>query len=141
MSDNAEYDQLVSEHEYRKAEYVACENRIDECNYLLERLRAARDDVSALKDRFRDEVRSKDKKLKKEDFQWTGKKFNSYETKMVDLVDINEKYYDDTLDFVLDSLNTEITNVKNRRNDEYGILGWIGDRINNLGNMIVNFFN
>lgn len=141
MSENAEYDQLVGEKSKREREYAACEERIGDCDDKLRRLRTARDAVSDLKKLFKDEVRYKDKGVKNDDAQWSGTQYDVYKTKMDSLVDINEKYFDDTLDFVLDRLNTEITNVKNERNDEYGLLGWLGDRINNLTNAIVNFFN
>lgn len=141
MSDNAEYDKLLDEKSRRQREYNACSSRIDDCNYLIERLRAARDTVSDLKDQFKNEVRYNDKGVKNDEPEWTGSTHTTYLSKMESLVTINESYYDDTLDYVLDSLNTEITRIKNIKNDELGVLGWLGDRINNLGNMIENFFN
>lgn len=141
MSENEEYDQLVNEKDQRQREYDNCVDRIEDCDYLIGRLRAARDTVADLKDQFHREVRYKDKGIKNCEPQWTGSTHTAHQSKMTSLETINEEYYDDTLDYVLDSLNTEITRIKNKRNDEYGFLGWLGDRINNLGNMIENFFN
>lgn len=141
MADNAEYNRLVNEKTARQNEYNACVQRIDDYEYLLRRLRTARDTVNDLKNQFNKDVQRKDKGFKNDDLQWKGAQRDTYKRKMETLVNANETYYKKTLDYVLDQLNWEITRIKNLQNDEYGLLGWLDDRINNLGTMIVNFFN
>lgn len=140
MSDNAEYNQLVSEKTSAESQYSACEGRIEDCEYLLRRLRAAKRSITELKGEFKTNKKL-DKKLHEESHDWKGSTYNSFSSKMETLREENENYYKHSIDHILDSLNNEITNVENRHMQEYGLLGQLGSWINSLANKIENFFN
>lgn len=140
MSDNAEYDRLVGEKSNAQAQYDSCEDRIEDCDYLLRRLRSVKESIVELKGEFKNNKKL-DKKLHEEDHDWKGSTYNSFSSKMTSLRETNETYYKDSIDHVLDSLNNEITRIENQRMSEYGLLGQLGSWINNLANKIENFFN
>lgn len=140
MSDNAEYDKLVSQKRSAQSRYNSCQSRIDNCNYLLRRLRKAKESISDLKKSFKDNKKL-DEKLRKEKCDWEGLTYDSFKSKMSTLIDTNDDYFKGSIDKVLDSLNNEITRIENKRMSEYGLLGELGSWINSLANKIENFFN
>ena len=140
MSNNAEYDSLVSQKSSAQSQYNACSLRIENCDYLLRRLRLAKESIVELKEAFKSNKKL-DKNLREERRDWKGSTNNSFSTKMSTLVDVNDSYYKDSIDHILDSLNNEITRIENQRMSEYGLLGRIGSWINSLANKIENFCN
>ena len=140
MSNNAEYDSLVRQKSSAQSQYNACSLRIENCDYLLRRLRLAKESIVELKEAFKSNKKL-DKNLREERRDWKGSTNNSFSTKMSTLVDVNDSYYKDSIDHILDSLNNEITRIENQRMSEYGLLGRIGSWINSLANKIENFFN
>ncbi|MBM6694901.1 DUF5082 family protein [Pseudoflavonifractor capillosus] len=140
MSDNAEYDRLVSQKSSAQSQYNACSSRIEDCDYLLRRLRPAKESIVELKEAFKSN-RNADKDLYDEKHDWKGSTYNLFNAKMSTLIEVNDIYYKDSIDHVLDSLNDEITRIENQRMREYGLLGRLGSWINNLSNEIENFFN
>ncbi|MBE6801981.1 MAG: DUF5082 domain-containing protein [Ruminococcaceae bacterium] len=135
-----QYNNLVRRRNTARRQYNACSDRIEECNYLLRRLRRAKERVAEQKRTFKT-IKKEDSKIYKEKYDWEGKKYNSFKVKGEVAVDLNEDYYKNTLDYVLDSINNEITRIENKRMNEYGLLGRLGSTINSLGNKIENFFN
>lgn len=138
--DMQEYNSLVARKNRTQNRYNACSDRIGECDYLLRRLRSARDQVAAQKRSFKT-IKREDKDIYEEKYDWEGSKYNSFKIKGDVAIDMNEDYYDNTLDYVLDSLNNEITRIQNKRMEEYGLLGDLASALNSLGNKIRNFFN
>ena len=53
MSNNAEYDSLVSQKSSAQSQYNACSLRIENCDYLLRRLRLAKESIVELKEAFK----------------------------------------------------------------------------------------
>lgn len=140
MSDNAEYDSLVVQKTSAQSQYNACSLRIENYDYLLHRLRSAKESIVELKEAFKSNKKL-DEILQEEKSDWKGSTYNSFSIKMSTLIDVNDSYYKDSIDYILDSLNNEITRIENQRMSEYGLLGRIGSVINNLANKIENFFN
>lgn len=140
MSNNAEYDSLVSQKKSKQREYNACEDRIDECNDKLRRLKAAKASVTELKASFNTNKKT-DKKMKKEDRIWTGSTNDTFKNKMDCLIDANNDHYKHSIDYALDEINDEITRIENIKLKEKGLLGRLGASINSLANKIENFFN
>lgn len=139
MSSNAEYDNLVRQKDSAQSQYNDCSSRIEECDYLLRRLRPAKDAIVDLKAAFKSN-KEVDNQIFKDKHAWEGSTYNSFQSRMSYALDTNDIYFS-SIDHVLDSLNTEITRVENLRMKEYGILGEIGSWINSLANQIENFFN
>ena len=140
MSDNAEYDDLVNKKENAQSQYRSCESRIEDCDYLLRRLRSSKEDIAELKEAFK-ENKKRDKNLRDEKREWCGSTYDDFCSKMSNLIETNDTYYKKTIDHILDSINDEITRVENKRLKEYGLLGQLGSWINSLTNEIENFFN
>ncbi len=140
MSNNAEYDNLVNEKNATQRSYNACENRIEDCDELLRRLRPAKESIEDLKESFK-ENKKLDKKLKKEKRKWKGSTNDKFITEMESLIEVNDDYFENSLDVVLDAINTEITRIENIRLKEKGLLGRLGASLNSLANKIENFFN
>lgn len=140
MSGNIEYDRLVSQKSNAQSQYDACSSRIENCDYLLRRLRKAKESIAELKESFKANKKL-DKKLYEESPDWKGSTYASFSSKMSSLVIENDDYYKNSIDHVLDSLNNEITRMENQRMSEYGLLGRLGSWINSLANKIENFFN
>ena len=140
MSNNADYNSLVSQKASAQSQYNACSSRIEKCDYLLRRLQRAKESIVELKEAFKSNKKL-DKNLHEEKRDWKGSTYNSFSTKMSTLIDVNDSYYKDSIDHILDSLNNEITRIENQRMSEYGLLGRLGSWINSLDNKIENFFN
>lgn len=140
MADQAEYDSLVNQRKNARARRDACQRRINEYDYLLGRLRPAKESIADLKKDFKKNKKA-DEKLYDKKHDWEGSTYNSFKSKMGTLMSENESYYKYSLDHVLDSLNNEITRIENLRLKEYGLLGEIGSWINSLSNKIENFWN
>ena len=139
MSSNAEYDNLVRQKDSAQSQYNACSSRIEECDYLLRRLRPAKEAIVDLKSAFKSNKKV-DKKIYNDKHEWEGSTYDSFKSKMSYALETDEIYFD-SIDSVLDALNNEITRVENERMKEYGLLGEIGSWINSLANKIENFFN
>lgn len=140
MSDNTEYNKLINQKSNAQAQYNSCESRIEDCDDLLRRLRQAKSDIVELKQSFKSNKKL-DKKLYEEKHDWEGSTYNNFSNKMVNLINANESYYKNSIDYILDSLNNKITAIENKRMKEYGLLCELGSWINSLSNKIENFFN
>lgn len=140
MSNNAEYDNLVREKSNAQSQYNTCSSRIENCDYLLRRLRPAKESIAELKEAFKNNKKL-DQNMSEENHEWKGSTYNSFNSKMNTLIDVNDRYYKNSIDHILDSLNNEITRIENQRMSEYGLLGKLGSWINSLQNEIENFFN
>lgn len=140
MPDNQEYNSLLSQKRYAQSQYSSCESRIENCDYLIRRLRRAKESISELKDTFNDTKKS-DKRISQRKHEWKGDTYSTFKFKADDVNTQNNIYYKNSIDYVLDSINNEITRLENQRMNEYGLLGRLGSRINSLANAIENFFN
>lgn len=139
MPDQAEYESLKRQRYDAEREYRMRENRIQEYDYLLGRLRPAYRELYQEKHTFKD-IWNQDKNLADEKRQWKGSNFDRYQRGANTICDEDRNYHK-SLDYALDALNDEITRIENLRLQEYGILGRLGSWINTLANKIENFFN
>ena len=133
-------DCLVRQREDTKSKKDACSARIENYDSLLSRLRKTKEEISDLKANFK-QIKKKDKNLRKEKFDWKGYTYDNFKEKMENVEDANEKYFKNSLDHVLDSLNNEITRIQNERSYEKGLLGRLEATLNSLRNRIRNFWN
>lgn len=140
MSDNADYNKLINQKSNAQARYNSCKSRIENCDYLLSRLRPAKESIKELKFAFK-KTKKADKVLCGGKYSWRGSTYDEFDLKMMDLMHTNDAYYIGSIDYVLDSINNEITRIENQRLSEYGLLGQLGSWINSLSNQIENFFN
>ncbi len=140
MENSAEYNRLVRQKASAQAQYKSSKANIEECEYTLRRLRAAKQSIEEIKSAYKD-VKQSDERVRGMDHKWLGQTFHQFDAKLLSVVQTNDKYYSDSIDYVLDTLNNEITNLENEKMRENGILGELASWINNLTNKIENFFN
>ena len=139
---NAEYDSLCAQRNNTQSQINSCNDRIENYDYLLRRLRTAKGTVSDLKSSFKKTVKNKDEDLFDAKRSWEGQQKDSFLNSYAGEVEgMNRYYYNYSIDHVLDSLNNEITRIENLRLKEYGLLGELGAALNSLINRIENFFN
>ena len=138
--DTAEYNRLVNKKAAKQAEKQACQKRIDNYDYLLRRLRPARDTVSELKSTFRT-IKKEDKEIAEGKYKWSGQQYSKFKQKGNNIKSEDTYYCDNTLDHVLDSLNNEITRIENEKLKEVRLIGDLAAAINSISNSIRNFFN
>lgn len=139
--DYATYNSLLAQKDEAQAQYNSCESRIEDYDYIIEKLKKAYQDIGTIKSEFINDVRNADSDIKDEKREWKGSNYDEFDEKMSSLDETEEGYANDSIDFIMDSLNDEITRLKNKQLEEYGILGDIGAWLNNLGNKLDNLFN
>ena len=110
MADRDEYNKLVSEKRNAQAQYNSCSSRIEDCEERLRRLRKAKEQVAIQKSAFKT-IKKSDKTISKEKHKWKGSTYNQFKNKMDTLVLEDESYYKNSLDYVLDAINDEITRI------------------------------
>lgn len=140
MPDHAEYNRLTEEIGRIRDRYSACEQRIENNRELIRQLKAQKTAVSDLKDLYKTH-RKITKELHEEERKWKGFNNDFYNFKMDSVELEDETYYNNSLDYVLDSINNEITRLENLILEEFGLLGDLGASINTLATKIENFFN
>lgn len=140
MSSDSEYQALLSRKEEKQREYRDCQKKIEEYDYLLKRLRPARDAVSQQKRTFR-KIKNEDEKIIEKRYKWSGERYDQFRINGACIKTEDRYYCDNILDHVLDSLNNEITRIENLKMSKYALLGQLGSAINSLSNSIRNYFN
>ncbi len=119
----------------------ACQDRIDDIEETLERLKRVERSVASIKEDFKKNVRDVDKDLRSERLKWKGDTRDHFKDWMDLVHEGNKNYYKNSLDHVHDSLNNEITRLENKLLEEYGIFGKLCGKINSLKNKIKNLLN
>lgn len=140
MADSAEYNKLVNEKRNAQKQYNACKDRIEDCNYLIQRLKRAKSTLTEQKSNYKS-IKQQDSATISKNYKWEGTQYNRFKTLGNSLLDEDNYYYKNEIDRVLDSINDEITRLENQQMKDYGVLGQLGSWINSLGNKIENFFN
>jgi len=140
MSKQEEYNQLLRERDETQSAYDSTEAKIEELEYIIKRLKAAKADIVDMKNDYK-LIKKANKAIINDDYEWTGSNYDEFLSKGSSLMGEDTYYYKYVLDHVLDSLNDEITDVENKKNDQYGILGDLLSALNSIGNAIENFFN
>lgn len=141
MENNSEYENLLSQKYSAESRYNATQNRIEDYEYRIKRLKAARDIVADQKTDFRNVKRSDKGIIDAKQSGWRGQTYQDYCAKGNEMTLENDRYCQNTLDAALDALNNEITLLQNEKLHEYGILGDLASWINSLINKIDNFLN
>lgn len=140
MASNEEYASLNRDYADTESKKRASENRIAKYNAQLERLYPIKTTISTQKKNFK-KICSGTDDLLDEERKWTGDNYQDFLKKGGWLSDDNVYFRDKSLDFILDSLNTKITEIENKRNNEYGVLGKLVSALNSLWNKIENYWN
>lgn len=140
MSKNDEYAALNRDYADTESKKRACENRIAKYNAQLERLYPIKTIISNQKKAFKG-LCTKTDDLLDADRTWKGSNYDDFIQKGGWLSDDNVYFRDKSLDHILDSLNNKITEIENKRNNEYGLLGRLASALNSLWNKIENFWN
>ena len=141
MGTQEDYNALIRERDRTRSQYRSCESRIESCEYELRRLRPVKENISALKSRFK-ALRKDEKRLASgKTASWKGDTRQAFLRGLEDAGWEADYYYKNTLDYALDAVNDRITALENQVMNEYGLLGRLGSALNYIGSKIENFFN
>ena len=136
-----EYDDLVNERDRLEDQAAAARQRMARYRDRADRLKPVYRQVYSLKhDAFGSVIRN-DKNTVKDQYEWTGRRYQDFVSDGDELCSINENYRDYSLDKVLDALNNEITRYENLYLEEHGLLGRLTAKLNGLINQIENWVN
>lgn len=135
-----EYENLKSQQRTTQRKYIASQERIEEYDYRIRRLKNAKETVKEQKSRFK-ALKKDDERIIEAKRSWEGETKNTFVDKGASMIDENNYYYKYSIDYVLDALNDEITRLENKRYAEYGVLGNLASLLNTLANKIENLFN
>lgn len=119
----------------------ACENRIQDYDAAIRRLKNARDDIDDLKNAYKKNVIKPDKATKSRRREWTGSNYDTFSDKMEDVVSKNESYHKKTLDAVQDKICDRITELENARRGDKGLWNKLSNKLNSLWNELEKLFN
>lgn len=118
------------------------QRKINNYKAILSRLKTAYNDISDLKDDFRKYVTRKDERILDNGYEWEGCRHTTFENSLLSDVNAeNENYHTNSLDYVHDQLNDEMTRIENLIIQEQGILSGLRQTLNNLLNQIQNLLN
>lgn len=135
---------LAELYKKRREYYDASENYKNAINVLnnkIDRLQPVKDEVSKLKERFKSEVLDPDKKVLDDAKTWKGSTCNHFkDAKRAPIKEENELYFQ-YLDVILDSMEDELTGLKNEESDMNGYLGKVETWLRTIGNEITKAVN
>lgn len=140
MDKEKEYKALKAQQRTARNRYQASQERIEDYDYRIRRLKRTKETVREQKSRFKS-LKKEDERVVEAKRSWEGETQKRFKEKASEMIDENDYFYKHSLDHVLDGVNDEITRLENKRNAEYGVLGDIASLLNSLANRIENFFN
>lgn len=140
MAEEKSYEELLAEKENLENQKKSSEEKQEEYSYILSRLNRAKESIAELKKSFQAN-KKKDEEIEVNSENWSGSCCDEFKTKLSTLKEENNNYYSNTLDYVLDSLNNEITRVENLNLEQGNIFSWVLQRLNELANKIENWTN
>ena len=132
---------LKRQRDRKIAERDRYQAQVDSNNRKISRLKKARDNVHSQKKTF-DGLRKDAKNIMEGSYSWEGNSHNLFkDSKGYRLNAANDRYYKNSLDYIEDSLNNEITRLQNENYSKLGLIGQLTSAINSLINDIRNLVN
>lgn len=138
MSDNAEYDQLISEKAQAEAKVESASNTKAILQEKVDRLKDAKRILDGCYDDFGD-VNKNVKKILQDKYSWQGSNHDEFVNLGAYLIDYDKTYYNN-IDTARDNVNSEIARLENEIYRQEGIIGELKALINSLWHKIENFF-
>ncbi|MBC1397988.1 DUF5082 domain-containing protein [Listeria fleischmannii] len=131
----AEAATLKKQKSAKQAELSQCVSDKASIEEKLERLRTAKKEVASVQTEIKD-LKSKVKDKSDQPDTWQGKKLTEFENLMEGAFKTDYDTYYKKIDNYYDEICDEITRLENEANEKGGLIGWLGNQINNLGNEI-----
>lgn len=141
MSETREYNDVVAEKRAAQADYNDCEDRIEDYENILSRLKSLKESIETIKDSFNWDIYRKDNDIYAEQCDWIGSNYTLFTNNMLGVANANYTYYTNSLDYVLDAVNDEITRIENLILKEETILSGLWSLINSLSNELEKLLN
>ncbi|EIA21336.1 hypothetical protein KKC_01814 [Listeria fleischmannii subsp. coloradonensis] len=129
----AEAATLKKQKSAKQAELSQCVSDKASIEEKLERLRTAKKEVASVQTEIKD-LKSKVKDKSDQPDTWQGKKLTEFENLMEGAFKTDYDTYYKKIDNYYDEICDEITRLENEANEKGGLIGWLGNQINNLGN-------
>ncbi len=126
---------LKSQKSAKQAELNQCVSDKASIEEKLERLRTAKKEVASVQTEIKD-LKSKVKDKANQPDTWQGKKLTEFKNLMEGAFKTDYDTYYKKIDNYYDEICDEITRLENEANEKGGLIGWLGNQINNLGNEI-----
>lgn len=139
MSDNAEYNQLVSDKQSAERRVREASNARAAIEEKVDRLKDAKRALGRCHDDFGD-VKKTVKRDIEDHYSWEGSQYDRFMSNGENLIRFNQDYYDN-IDAARDEINLEIARLENEIYRQEGIIGELHSLINSLVHRIENFFN
>lgn len=133
------YDSLMRQKRNTNSRMYAAQDANSDLQEQIERLKAAKETISAEKSEYYS-VKLDVQKIAYGFYQWKGDTFDSFSDEAQDLVSHSNEYYL-KIDDAIDSINSKITELKNRMEENNDIIGWCRSRLRDIGTMLENLFN
>lgn len=113
-----------------KADKLAIEEKLKRLETAKKKVNSIQGNIDTLK-----------RNVSKEEDQeaWKGKKKEMFETNMSTLADHYRTYYNG-VDSLYDAICDEITRLENEANDAGGVIGWLQNSLNSIGNELEKLF-
>lgn len=113
-----------------KADKLAIEEKLKRLEIAKKKVNSIQGNIDTLK-----------RNVSKEEDQeaWKGKKKETFETNMSTLADHYKSYYSG-VDSLYDAICDEITRLENEANDAGGVIGWLQNSLNSIGNELEKLF-
>ena len=133
------YDSLIRQKQRTKDQMYAAQDANDDLQEQIDRLKAAKKIIAAEKTEYVS-LKMNVNNIANGFYQWKGDTYDSFSGDAQDLVTKSNEYYL-KIDDAIDDINSKITELKNRMEENNDIIGWCRSRLRDIGTMLKNFFN
>ncbi|MBC1492203.1 YwqH-like family protein [Listeria booriae] len=132
---SADVSSLQADRNRKQAEL--CQVQSDQSNIQakIERLKVAKKKVDEIQQSV-DELQKAVNREREQDDTWRGKKYTTYSQFVSNGFHSDYKNYYQQIDQLYDHLCDEITRLENQASENDGLMGWLGSKLNSLGNEI-----
>lgn len=140
MGSDEEYQNLLQRRDSLQRQYDRASYKIKEVKQKLKRLRVAKSELSEDKEMF-GRIKKQDEQVIEGKHDWKGDVYDQFKTNGEEIMTENQAYYQNSLDYALDTVNIRISELENELLSQQGLLGQCLSGLNYVWTRIENFFN
>lgn len=140
MGSDEEYQSLLRRRDSLQSQCDSARHKIREVKRKLERLLAAKSELTEDKAMF-GRIKKQDEQVIEGKHDWKGDVYDRFKTNGEEIMTENQAYYQNSLDYALDTVNIRISELENELLSQQGLLGQCLSGLNYVWTRIENFFN